>query len=1167
MNLSSKPIRSSRSHSCEICDDIKGKCRHYPDSGVWLCMNFADACSAPPGFKYLGTTKNYTWGKFAPDLGNLSSEQWDTLKREREALKQQRATDEAKKRAESMPAVERDRRYQQLLDQLSLSPADRADLYRRGISDEQIKAVGFKSFEQWQKLETELPHNLPGVQLDGRSLNTPYSGYLCPTRDKDGLIVGCQIRTRRPQGDDPKYYWLTSNTKKRPNGASPNLPNGELPLAIFEPGQIEQRAIAMVEGTGAKPLLLSQRLNLATIGAAGGQFASSPQTSEGTLRQLSERLQTTRIEFYPDAGACQNQQVLRQYRATWKLLQSLGYSAEIAWWGQTTKGIHQDIDELQDLDSIRFISISEFEAIAETFLPVPTNWLQRIAQTLQRKPKPLASAVALRRELGEVDEQIFEYDEGDRLKTWKQASQQGYRYILDPTAPGGGKTYDSGSVIPADFEADRVIYITGDRRNSTVPTLERWREVEARHGGLTDQSGKLRRVKPGQVATVAANCGRTEAIGVLRSKGVQGADGDVVCQTCPMLNACKHFTGEGYGFKHQRRQALMGDRLKIHPASLPDPAADFSYSQTVSIWDEAGTSIQTSRAIVVSLRDSDQLISYLACHATQQFVTLQPTLSALRLRLAGEQPRYGWNYHQIIKELPPLDSSALDWDSLLQALQPNLSGLQPPDGIDLEDFSQESQEQIKLLKAKLKQDLEELKRQEEIESAAVLSSQGRSILNKSSIRDRYDEKQRSLKNDHHWAVERINSQVRSELKSIRRSLTRNTAQTQAEQTEILNQTVLKQWLPEFLGILKGERGDLRINRGELLLTLPDNRHRAVIADSKVNIFLDATLTREHLALKVGCRPDEIFVCCQRVPKVENLTITQVTDLGKLTLQRGDDKQRRATAIASHFKEIDLTAKIIDFKKFEADGAWYRDSRGVNDFLTVKTLILIGTPIPNIASLLSEYSILTGQHPTEEDEGFKAFVDRTTRAEFIQAIGRLRAHRRPDEQLQIVILSDFDLGIPTNKVKASQITIEAADKSERLQLAFKAAANQLKAEGEKITQTAIAKLTGYSQQYLSRFWKLLLSLLETPYRESSKNSDPPPPLITSLAEGIDSAINEHCETADQVLQTISEAFFEWVEPDQRAQFWQSLKAQTQIRILEVLSLTLPPDQIRELRSLT
>ena len=728
----------------------------------------------------------------------------------------------------------------------------------------------------------------------------------------------------------------------------------------------------------------------------------------------------------------------------------------------------------------------------------PQTWLQRINQVLKRRPKPVDSTLALRRELGEAESNVFEYEEGDRLATWKQAFEQCYRYILDISPPGDGKSHDSGLLYPADWGAEKAFYISNDRRNSTVSTLAEWQEVEARHNGLTvDPAGKLRRRKDGQAATVAANCARTEAIGVLRSKNIQGADGDTVCQTCPVLNACKFSSGTGYGFKHQRRQALMADRLRIHPASLPDAGEDFSYAETINIWDEASSSIQNPRSIAVSVADLDQLISHLACEAPQQFIQLQPLLSGLKSLLTVDQPRYGFSYHDVLKALPELDFSTLDWTLLSETLQPNLSGLEPPDEIDLDQLAPKERRGLGLVK---------------------------------------------------------------------RALIRETAQTQSEQAEILKQTVLKQWFSEFLGVLNGGTGDVRIHHGKLTLTLPDNRHRAVIEASKLNIFLDATLTRQDLALKLGCDPDEIFVCRQRVLKPKNLSITQVTDLGKLTQQRGDDKQRRVAAIAIHYQAQDPTTKVIDFKRFEADGAWWRDSRGVNDFLKVKTLLLVGTPIANIAHLLAEYSILTGTHPTEEDAGFKAFVDRTIRAEFYQASGRLRANRRPDEQLQIIILSDFDLGIPTNKVKASQITLEAAGKWERFEMAVKSAASQLKANGEKITQTAIAKLTGYSQQYLSRSWKLLLTLLETPYRESSKNSDPPPPLIKSVAEGIDAAINQFCDTPDQVLETINEAFFEWLEPDQWSQVWQNIQAQTQIRILESLALTLPADDLRELEAI-
>jgi hypothetical protein len=93
----------------------------------------------------------------------------------------------------------------------------------------------------------------------------------------------------------------------------------------------------------------------------------------------------------------------------------------------------------------------------------------------------------------------------------------------------------------------------------------------------------------------------------------------------------------------------------------------------------------------------------------------------------------------------------------------------------------------------------------------------------------------------------------------------------------------------------------------------------------------------------------------------NLTLTQVTDLGRLGMQRGADQQRRVSAIIAHCQQQDPTAKAIDFKRLadEGMGAWWRDSRGVNDFEQTKMLILSGTPCRNIADQQAEYAILTG----------------------------------------------------------------------------------------------------------------------------------------------------------------------------------------------------------------
>jgi hypothetical protein len=105
-------------------------------------------------------------------------------------------------------------------------------------------------------------------------------------------------------------------------------------------------------------------------------------------------------------------------------------------------------------------------------------------------------------------------------------------------------------------------------------------------------------------------------------------------------------------------------------------------------------------------------------------------------------------------------------------------------------------------------------------------------------------------------------------------------------------------------------------------------------------------------LKLGVNPEEILEVRQAIPDQGNLTLTQVMDLGRLGMQRGADQQRRVAAIIQHYQAIDPTTKVIDFKQFteEGMGAWWRDSRGVNDFEQVKTLILCGTPCRNLADL-------------------------------------------------------------------------------------------------------------------------------------------------------------------------------------------------------------------------
>jgi hypothetical protein len=214
------------------------------------------------------------------------------------------------------------------------------------------------------------------------------------------------------------------------------------------------------------------------VGAAGGQFNSSPQTLEATLKQLSAELGTTTIEFYPDAGAIHNPHVLRQYRSTWRRLQQLGYSVEIQWWGQILKEA-PDADELTDYNTIESITIEQFNTLAQQ----SDHLLTRLLKLLDRgkgQRKPPARQPAIQPMLPPASTaHIQEYQPGERLRLYQQAIEQGYRFILDSSWTGTGKSFDAGQMAVIDFRSSS---------SSMLPTsiaIRRLRPWTSAMAGLT----------------------------------------------------------------------------------------------------------------------------------------------------------------------------------------------------------------------------------------------------------------------------------------------------------------------------------------------------------------------------------------------------------------------------------------------------------------------------------------------------------------------------------------------------------------------------------------------------------------------------------------------------------------------------------------------------------
>ena len=735
---------------------------------------------------------------------------------------------------------------------------------------------------------------------------------------------------------------------------------------------------------------------------------------------------------------------------------------------------------------------------------------------------------------------VIEYDPGKRLDTWgemvkswaQDCEQQGARkplFILDNSATGTGKSFDTGMVTPELFEARQVSYASNDHRNPTVPTLKCWDDLEARHQGLfVNEFAKLRRVtKPDQPCHVAANCGRYGTLSALRSKNIPGADtASEICSSCKYLEMCRGGIGS-YNYLNASAKTLSQYRFSTHPASLRSPL-EYNYEPVVLVWYEPGESLKPYKSIEVNEQDLNLTVARLAMKFPKAWESLRLPLNNLHQYLSGEQKqlnKFGWNHTQITGLLPKVDG--IDVAAIAEALSPDLSFLNTTSehGVDLADLP--------------------------------------------------------------------------------RHLRKAFSDSDATTAEKVYKEVGLNWLPDFLDVLLGNvEGAIRIQHGKLTITIPDHRLVEIARAAKANIFLDATMTAEDLALVLGLDdPDSIITMRQATPNNNNLEVVQVTTMGRLGIgsrrkdEKGEDTflQKRIDALIAQIQQ-DTTGKtsVIDFKRFTKDGdgkrQWWTDSRGVNDFEDIDSLVLVGVPCRNLADLEAEFTVLHRRAPragteqvryqvevtgkgTDElqhcfdmevsaDPDFREFCRRRILADIHQAVGRLRAHRRPGQQLKVYFIADYPLDIPVTLKKASDITLDAGTKTERVEMAIRGAFDQLKATGQKITQQAIASLTGLSQGYISRFRELLQTLLE-PINSKSNNSGAPPPDRVEVewmgAEYLPLlADSPPKELLDGVLSTF--------EAYGRANFksiWDATPAAAQVKILQSLMFTLSADELRSL----
>ena len=974
-----------------------------------------------PGWKYLKPLNRGMGGLFGADSG------------ERREYRPEQQT-KAAKPSNIAPLTDEqlDREARKLLKQLGLSTKHREQLHGRGLTDAQIDSIGFKSADRKQEFNSiPISPNFPGMGTRG-TLTNGGSGFLIPAVNVKGLIIGLQIAR---DDRNPKYQHLLGCSKRRVSGERP------LPLTKLN----DSRELDIAEGF-LKSIKSAYLHNINVLGEGGCQWASSP-------KELMEIVNSNLFDSYilnPDTGSTLNNNVMGGYRALYLFLKKLGINLLVRDWGQGNRPKSDKID-IDEIDTVTFnnapiisfekwdnstelkaflaehethknnTAISEDEYFNRFKVPELENDLAGIVkrfysrvnqknkpenkgfavqQTEKKpeqktesssaialwKPQPLISITYTPGQLPTVDEwrsmgcpKII-FNPGERLQLLAEIHAQGsIKYALDTTPTGHGKSFDSGLATLETFGIDpddkenkaRIFYLSPDHRNPTNATVEaNYVDLEARHNGLnydTDRKtalGKNHVIRAkNQNPDIPSNCPENQTFLTVAEMGLSafGGKDSPICQSCPLLN-------QGCLFLENRRYTLTNERLiradinSIHPSS-----DDILFLDDLSIVNTHQTIIRIDELLKtvgkLQLREDDRIFKILR-------LILVAVYKALKA-ITTEKHKYGISHRDVMKLMPTVDE-----------LNQLIFDLYSDDWLACDNVWGTPIYHYEMI-------------------------DGEPTATKVIGEDFIAPSLNDLKNECYKILENYAKFI-------------NGLQTPEEKQQAIKDNIIPSWLPSLFDCLLGnKRINLSINNGKLTITKLSKRHRDTVKGAGFSIALDATKSKQDYALSLGISSDEILEVSEVKQDTPNLTIHIVKGTGQGGKQRRDTMQERINiainAIATRHQGqnigvIDHKSAIDSYQDLGHKlGYWYRDTRGSNQFLNTQAMISIGRPCPNLGQVAAEYQTLTGFCPTPDQltGRYGGWVNRKIQSELIQNVGRLRAHLRPDEQLHIYLVADFD----------------------------------------------------------------------------------------------------------------------------------------------------------------
>ncbi len=625
---------------------------------------------------------------------------------------------------------------------------------------------------------------------------------------------------------------------------------------------------------------------------------------------------------------------------------------------------------------------------------------------------------------------IITFPKGYREILLWELNRLGWKVILDKTPTGLGKSHDAGVFINPH---GKTWYVDINHRNVSTQTVEEnYTDINPRHLGIYNDGHGLKLQGINQIEP--SNCHLSKLFLTFKNKNHDIENDPTnnapnpLCASCiyhqmketnedgQIIAKCASSSGDGYGFRNQRMIALSEKLNRLHPYQFPD--IDYLDDGTSNYHNDVAFIEEASRTLSPTLikgklNDFDRTMMDLQLNHPEIYESLKPLLN-LRPYLTGEEKvRHGLNHSEIKEKLGKPPENLGDIITSLSQLLPKIK-----------DF------------------------------IVTPDSTGTIDYKKLNI------------------SKTIAKTARADFKR----------QAHAKTLENL-QDLPNNWLIDFLEVWNGHQGALSLYKRSLIITKPDERTSSIIREMGLTVLLDATGNKRALAAKLGTDSNSIIEIQEDTTIYNNLTVKAIETEGMGSNNWSDNAIERIKGIKAKLSERHEDINFYALQKYievlDIEHYWFNHNRGGNHDAGRSAIASFGKPYINMGTALAEYICLFNPEFDEEGKpvGFDEYYEELAQAEYIQLIGRPRAHLYPDKQFTIYIVGtklDFtfleEMGINVLYQDEFDYIPDMVKRRKRDKWAIYQYGLQLMATGKKITQQALAEGTGFSQGWISKLFK-------------------------------------------------------------------------------------------------